>query len=102
MNRERQVVLLRVLGVLYIGLILGGFGLHFWTIKIVHRVEGRGSAIFALMFPVGAEIYWAIKEWRLVGFANLYTAAVIGYGMLWLVMAWVLTVLEKPNGTLKD
>jgi len=101
MNRERPVVLLRVLGVLYIGLILGGFGLHFWTVKMVRHVEGRGW-IVALMSPVGAEIYWAIKEWRLVGFANLYTAAVIGYGMLWLLMAWVLTVLEKPHRTLKD
>ncbi|MGA8309646.1 MAG: hypothetical protein WB755_06430 [Terriglobales bacterium] len=98
MNRARQVVLLRVLGVFYIGLILGGLGLHFWTVKIVHRVEGRGSAIFALMFPVGAEIYWALKEWRLVGFANIYTFAVIGYGMLWPLMAWALATLEKTNG----
>lgn len=94
MDRGRQVVLLRALGVFYIGLILGGFGLHFWTVKIVQHVEGR-SWIVALMFPVGAEIYWAIKEWRLVGFANIYTLAVIGYAMLCLLMAWALTVLEK-------
>ena len=49
----------------------------------------------ALMFPVGAEVYWAIKEWRVVGFANLYTIGVISYAMLCLPMAWVLTVLEK-------
>src|SRR5882672_3640574 len=48
---------------------LGGFGLHFWTVKMVRHVEGRGW-IVALMSPVGAEIYWAIKEWRLGGFAN--------------------------------
>jgi hypothetical protein len=94
MNRARQVVLLRILGVFYIGLILGGFGLHFWTVKMVHYVEGRGW-IVALMSPVGAEIYWAIKVWRMVGFANLYTLAVIGYGMLCLLMAWLLTILEK-------
>ena len=94
MNRARQVVLLRVLGVFYIGLILGGFGLHFWTVKIVHHVEGRGW-IVALMFPVGAEIYWAIKEWRVVGFANLYTLVVIGYGVLWLFLAWALAIVEK-------
>ena len=88
---------MRVLFVSYIGLILGGFGLHFWTVKIVHHVEGRGSAILALMLPVGAEIYWAIKEWRLIGFANIYTLAVIGYGMLWLLLAWALTILEKNN-----
>ena len=98
MNRARQVVLLRVLGVSYIGLILGGFGLHFWTVKIVNHVEGRFSAIVALVFPVGAEIYWAMKEWHAVGFANLYTLAVIGYGMLCLFMAWALTAIEKKNG----
>ena len=113
MNRARQVVLLRVLGVFYLGLILGFFGLHFWTVKIVQHVEGRGW-IAALVFPVGAEIYWAIKEWRLAGFANLYTLVVIGYGMACLLVAWVLTILEKGesdessvglrgrNGTLKD
>ena len=26
-----------------------------------------------LLLPVGAEIYWAIKEWRAFGFANIYT-----------------------------
>ena len=56
MNRALEVVLLRTLFVSYIGLILGGFGLHFWTVKIVHHIEGRGW-IVALMFPVGAEIY---------------------------------------------
>ena len=85
---------MRTLGVFYLGLILGGFGLHFWTVKIVHHIEGRGW-IVALMFPVGAEIYWAIKEWRLVGFGNIYTLAVIGYGVLWLLMAWALTILEN-------
>jgi hypothetical protein len=35
------------------------------------------------MFPVGAEIYWALKEWRLLGFANIYTLPVIGYSTLW-------------------
>ena len=94
MNRARQVILLRVPGIFYIGLLPGGFGLHFWTVKIVRHVEGRGW-IVALMFPVGAEVYWAIKEWRVVGFANLYTIGVISYGMLCLLMAWVLTVLEK-------
>jgi hypothetical protein len=48
----------------------------------------------ALMSPVGAEIYWAIKEWRLGGFANPYTLAVVGYGMLCLFMAWALTAIE--------
>jgi hypothetical protein len=94
MNRARQVVLLRVLGVFYIGLILGGFGLHFWTVKMVRHVEGRGW-IVALVFPVGAEMYWAIKEWRVLGFANVYTLAIIGYGMLCLLMVWALTILEK-------
>jgi hypothetical protein len=94
MNRARQVVLLRVLGVFYLGLILGFFGLHFWTVKIVQHVEGRGW-IAALVFPVGAEIYWAIKEWRVVGFANLYTLVVIGYGVLWLFLAWALAIVEK-------
>ena len=37
----------------------------------------------------------AIKEWRAVGFANLYRLAVIGYGMPWLLMAWALTILGK-------
>ena len=86
--------MLRTLGVFYIGLILGGFGLHFWTVKMVRHIEGR-NWIIALMFPVGAEIYWAIKEWRVLGSANIYTLAVIGYGMLWLLMAWALTVVEK-------
>ena len=94
MNRTRQLILLRTLGVFYIGLILGGFGLHFWTVKMVRHIEGR-NWIMALMFPVGAEIYWAIKEWRVIGFANIYTLAVFGYGVLWLLMAWALTVLEK-------
>ena len=51
----------------------------------------------ALVIPVGAEIYWAIKVWRSLGFANLYTLAVIGYGVLWPLMAWVLTTLEKTD-----
>jgi hypothetical protein len=93
MNRARQVVLLRILGVFYIGLILGGFSLHFWTVKMVRHVEGRGW-IVALLSPVGAEIYWAIKEWRSAGFANPYTLAVISYGMLCLFMAWALTAIE--------
>ena len=97
MNRARQIVWLRLLGVFYIGLILGGFGLHFWTVKIVLHVEGRGSAIVAFLIPVGAEIYWAIKEWRLAGFANLYTLVVIGYGVLWPLIAWALTTLEKTD-----
>jgi hypothetical protein len=94
MNRARQHVFLGVLGIFYVGLILGGFGLHYWTVKMVHHVEGRGW-IVALMFPVGAEIYLAIKEWRLAGFANLYTLIVIGYGLACLLMAWVLTIIEK-------
>ena len=98
MNRARQIILLRVLGVFYVGLILGGFGLHFWTFKIVHHVEGRGSAILAFIFPVGAEIYWALKQWRSLGFANIYTLTVIGYGMLWPFMAWALAAIEKTNG----
>jgi hypothetical protein len=85
---------LSVLGVFYIGLILGGFALHFWTVKMVHYVEGRGW-IVALLFPVGSELYWAVKEWRLLGFVNLYTLTVIGYGVLWLLMAWALTIIEK-------
>jgi hypothetical protein len=97
MNRARQIVLLRTLGVFYVGLILGGFGLHFWTFKIVYHVEGRGSAILALMFPVGAEIYWALKEWRLLGFANIYTLTVIGYSTLWPLMAWALAAIEKTE-----
>ena len=95
MNRERQLVLLGVLGGFYIGLILGGLGLHFWTIKMVHHLEGRGPAIMAFMFPVGAEIFWAMKRWHAVGFTNLYTLAVISYGGLCLLLAWVLTILEK-------
>jgi hypothetical protein len=97
MNRARQIVWLRLLGVFYIGLILGGLSLHFWTVKMVLHVEGRGSAIVALVIPVGAEIYWAIKVWRSLGFANLYTLAVIGYGVLWPLMAWALTNLEETN-----
>ena len=54
MNRARQVILLSVLDIFYIGLILGGFSLHFWTVKMVYHVEGRGW-IVAFMFPVGAE-----------------------------------------------
>jgi hypothetical protein len=98
MNRARQLVWLRLLFVFYLGLILGGCGLHYWTVKIVHHVEGRGSAIVALILPVGAEIYWAIKEWRAIGFANLYTLAVIGYAALCLLLAWALTTLEKTDG----
>ena len=94
MNRARQTVWLRLLGVFYIGLILGGLSLHFWTVKVVLHVEGRGSAVLALVIPVGAEIYWAIKEWRLGGFANPNTLAVVGYGMLCLFMAWALTAIE--------
>jgi len=98
MNRARQVVLLRVLGVFYIGLILGGFGLHFWTVKIVHYLEGR-AWIAALLFPVGAEIYWADQGVAYGRFANLYTLAVIGYGILWLFMAWV---LHHPRKKVKN
>jgi hypothetical protein len=96
MNRARQVVALRILGLFYVGLILGGLGLHFWTVKMVHYVEGRGW-IVAFMFPVGAEIYWAIKQWRAVGFANVYTLAVIAYGLLCTVLAWMLTVIEEKE-----
>jgi hypothetical protein len=98
MNRARQLVWLRLLFVFYIGLILGGCGLHYWTVKIVYHVEGRGSAIVALILLVGAEIYWAIKEWRDFGFANLYTVAVIGYAALCLLLACALTTVEKTNG----
>ena len=94
MNRQHEIVFLRILLIFYVGLLLGGFGLHFWTVKMVRHVQGRGW-IVALVSPVGAEIYWAVKQWRGVGFANVYTLAVIGYGMLCLLMAWVLTVLEK-------
>jgi hypothetical protein len=97
MNRARQIVWLRLLFVFYIGLILGGLSLHFWTVKMVLYVQGRGYAMVALVIPVGAEIYWAIKVWRSLGFANLYTLAVIGYGVLWPLMAWVLTTLEKTD-----
>ena len=95
MNRKRQVVFLSVLAVFYVGLILGGFGLHFWTVKMIYHLQGRGVAILAFMFPVGAEVFWALKEWRLLGFVNLYTLAVIGYGVLWLFMAWALTLIEE-------
>jgi len=61
MNRARQVILSRVPGIFYIGLLPGGFGLHFWTVKIIRHVEGRGW-IVVLMFPAGAEVCWAIKE----------------------------------------
>ncbi len=71
MNRKRQVVFSSVLGVFYIGLILGGFGLHFWTVKMIYHLQGRGLAIVAFMFPVGAEVFWALREWRLLGFVNL-------------------------------
>jgi hypothetical protein len=50
------------------------------------------------MFPVGAEIYWAIKQWRGFGFDNIYTLAVICYGALWPLMAWALAILEKKDG----
>ena len=65
---------------------------------MVLYVQGRGYAMVALVIPVGAEIYWAIKVWRSLGFANLYTLAVIGYGMLWPLLAWALVTLEKTNG----
>jgi hypothetical protein len=94
MNRGRQIILLSLLGILYIGLILGGLGLHFWTVKMAYHAEGRGLSIVTLMFPVGAEIFWAIKEWRKFGFANLYTLSVAGYAVLCLLMAWELTLLE--------
>jgi hypothetical protein len=97
MDRARQIGWLRLLAILYIAVILVGFGLHFWTVKIVHHVEGRGAAIVAFMFPVGAEIYWAFKEWRAFGFANVYTLTIIGYGLLWPLMAWALVVLEKAD-----
>ena len=89
--------MLRALGVLYIGLILGGLGIHFWTVKVVNHTEGLRSAIVALIFPVGAEVYWAIKQWRAVGIANIYTLTVFGYGLLWLLMAWELTLLERRD-----
>lgn len=54
------------------------------------------AAVFTTV--VGAEIYWAIKEWRAFGFANLYTLAVIGYAAFCLLLAWALTTLEKTNG----
>jgi hypothetical protein len=95
MNRKRQVVFLTVLGVFYIGLILGGFGLHFWTVKMVYHLQGRGVAILAFMLPVGAELFWAIKESLALGFVNVYTLAVIGYGVLWLLMIWALGIAEK-------
>ena len=97
MNRAHQTIWLRILGVFYIGLVLGGLSLHFWTVKMVLHAEGHGSAIVALVIPVGAEIYWATKLWRSLGFANLYTFAVIGYGVLWPLMAWALTSLEKTR-----
>lgn len=94
MNRGRQIILLSILGIFYIGLILGGLGLHFWTVKMAYHAEGRGLAIVTFIFPVGAEIFWAIKEWRIFGFANLYTLSVAGYAVLCLLMAWELTLLE--------
>jgi hypothetical protein len=41
--------------ILYVGLILAGIGLHFWTVSLAYHVEGIGPAIVALLFPVGAE-----------------------------------------------
>jgi len=98
MKRSRHLLLLRVLIVCYILLILGGLGLHFWTVKMVRHVEGRGW-IVAFIFPVGAEIYWAIKQWRGIGFANIYTLTVFGYGVLCVLMAWELTMLERAEKT---
>jgi hypothetical protein len=75
-------VLSRAAAILYVGLILAGVGLHVWTVSIAYHVEGIGPAILALLFPVGAELLWAFKAWREVGFANIYTLAVIIYGVL--------------------
>jgi hypothetical protein len=57
MNKALESLCLLVLGVFYIGLVLGGFSLHFWTVKKVLHVEGRSSAILAFVIPVEAEIH---------------------------------------------
>jgi hypothetical protein len=96
MKREHEVIVLRLIFALYIGLILGAFGLHYWTVKIAYHVQGRGGALGAFMFPVGAEIYWAIKGWRATGFSDLYTLAVVWYGICCLLLTWLLAIIEKP------
>jgi hypothetical protein len=84
--------------ILYVGLILAGIGLHFWTVSLAYHVEGIGPAIVALLFPVGAELLWAFRAWREVGFANLYTLAVIIYGVLCLLMAGLVAIVEAYLG----
>jgi hypothetical protein len=80
--------------ILYVGLILPGVGLHFWTVSMAYHVEGIGPAILALLFPIGAELFWAFKAWREFGFANIYTLAVIIYGVLCPLMAGLFAIVE--------
>src|SRR5437016_6234203 len=80
--------------ILYVGLILAGIGLHFWTVSIAYHWEGLAPAILALLIPIGAELFWAFKVWHEVGFANLYTLAVIIYGVLWMLVAGLFAIFE--------
>ena len=84
--------------ILYVGLILAGVGLHVWTVSMAYHVEGIGPAILVLLFPVGAELLWAFKAWREAGFANIYTLAVIIYGVLCLLMAGLFAIVEAYLG----
>jgi hypothetical protein len=88
----------RAAAILYVGLVLAGIGLHFWTVSLAYHVEGIGSAIVALLFPVGAELLWVFKAWREFGFANIYTLAVIIYGVLCLLMAALFAIVEAYLG----
>ena len=88
----------RAAAILYVGLILAGIGLHFWTVSIAYHVEGIGPAILALLFPVGAELLWPFKAWCEVGFANIYTLAIIIYGVLCLLMAGLFANVEAYLG----
>jgi hypothetical protein len=47
--------------ILYVGLILPGVGLHFWTVSMAYHVEGIGPAILALLFPIGAELFLGVQ-----------------------------------------
>ena len=80
--------------ILYVGLILAGIGLHFWTVSLAYHVEGIGPAVVALLFPIGAELFWAFKAWREFGFTNIYTLAVILYGVLCLFTAGLFAMFE--------
>jgi hypothetical protein len=40
----------RAAAILYVGLILGGVGLHVWTVSLAYHVEGIGPAILRFCF----------------------------------------------------